>query len=83
MLAEKLKSSSQVVMKTQVTAKRTFLYSSSEMTSSVSQEAYPIHIGKTLLVKFASFKICLTLFMAGICSLGPDMRWCENWIIDI
>ena len=53
------------------------------LTSSVSQDAYPIHIGNTRFVKFAFFKICLTLFIAGIFSLGPDIRLCVNWIMDI
>merc|ERR1719342_1584096 len=52
-------------MNTHKMAKKIFLYSSSEITSSVSHDAYPIHIGKTLLVKLASFNIFLSLFMSG------------------
>merc|ERR1719312_2011774 len=71
MEAKRLKRRIHVVMNIHSTANDMFRYISTEMISSVSQEAYPAAMGKTRPEKFASRMICLTRFMAGICSVGP------------
>ena len=81
-LVLRLEISTKVVRKTHANESPRFRIISVAITSSVSQEAYSKAMGKALAEKFMEDKMSLILFMAGMCSEGPENNGCVNWIVE-